>query len=473
MGQDLKISQLPAAITPLSGDVLPIVNDGLTKKVTVDQINNFSRNYTQSNFLPLSGGDLTGTLRISSDLIVQGDLTVEGEISYLNTNIITNSAVVIDCDSNLDALRITQKGLGNVVLIEDSANPDFTPFVIRNDGRVGIGTNTPTQKLTVIGNINLTENLSAGGYVQAETGKFVNINNNDFIILDPDDRSFRIFLNEEEKVTLLSGGNLGIGTVLPSEKLTVIGNISATHVIYASGGNSQIWNHAYNNGVFAVSGTPHQIISTKTTTQPGANGFTLSFPTSAVFPGDVYIEGNLTTAGTATYINTHNLMVDDSLIYLAQGNEFNLVDIGFVAHFTDDPWGTQHTGLVRRANQASPGVWTLFSGLTSEPLTATNLNWDETSIVLDTLSANIATNNGTSDQWNSAYTVVETNSANWNNAFGILSSNTISGTLSVDNIELTNANLNFNQCLTWSQTKSLSSLSIVINGGQYKIPLLA
>lgn len=43
-------------------------------------------------------------------------------------------------------------------------------------------------------------------------------------------------------MTLEGNGNVGIGTGTPNEKLTVSGNISASGVVYASGGNSNQWN---------------------------------------------------------------------------------------------------------------------------------------------------------------------------------------------------------------------------------------
>lgn len=49
----------------------------------------------------------------------------------------------ITVNSASDALRITQIGAGNALVVEDEANPDASPFVIGPDGRVGIG-GTPT-----------------------------------------------------------------------------------------------------------------------------------------------------------------------------------------------------------------------------------------------------------------------------------------------------------------------------------------
>ena len=489
MGQDLKISQLPPVVAPLSSDVLPIVNGGLTRKITIDSINNFANDYTHANFLPLSGGIVTGNLGVNgnldigSDVTIVGGLSVFGDTTYLNTQIVATSSIILDTETNFDAIRITQRGLGNAFYVEDTLSPDLSPFVIRNDGRVGIGTNTPTQRLSIEGNTTITENLSVGGEIQINSGRLVNVYHNDLSLLDPADRSFRIFLSGDEKFTILNNGNtgigtstpevrldvngdaiirsdlevkgnlsvlgtttqldtlvyatsaldvvnsgtgpaatfkqtgdqpvahflddnetalfidgktstpgfVGIGTNLPHEKLTVVGNITASNIIYADEGNSVEWNYSFDNAVYSISGTPDQLVSTKTVDSPGANEFTLSFPNKVTFPGDVFVTNNL----SSTNILSNTL----SAIYVS-----------------------------------SPG--------------------------------------GDSSRWNNNSTIVETNSANWNTAYGILSSNTITGTLSVDDIELTNANLNLNQCLTWANTKSLSSLLLTINGVGYKIPLL-
>lgn len=57
--------------------------------------------------------------------------------------------VTIDTSSGGPALRITQTGSGNVLTVQDSADPDTTPFVIDSTGRVGIGTGTPNEALEI------------------------------------------------------------------------------------------------------------------------------------------------------------------------------------------------------------------------------------------------------------------------------------------------------------------------------------
>jgi hypothetical protein len=59
--------------------------------------------------------------------------------------------VVIDSDTPGPALKITQTGTGPVLRVQDSADPDTTPFIIDNAGNVGIGTATPSAQLETTG----------------------------------------------------------------------------------------------------------------------------------------------------------------------------------------------------------------------------------------------------------------------------------------------------------------------------------
>jgi len=50
-----------------------------------------------------------------------------------------NGSVVITNSGTSNALRITQTGTGNALLVEDSSNPDATPFVVEASGRTIVG----------------------------------------------------------------------------------------------------------------------------------------------------------------------------------------------------------------------------------------------------------------------------------------------------------------------------------------------
>ena len=59
--------------------------------------------------------------------------------------------VSVDVDSSEAALRVTQLGAGLALRVEDSANPDSTPFVVDASGNVGVGTASPLVGLHVEG----------------------------------------------------------------------------------------------------------------------------------------------------------------------------------------------------------------------------------------------------------------------------------------------------------------------------------
>lgn len=61
---------------------------------------------------------------------------------------VTGRQVINSTDNTNAALRITQTGTGNALLVEDDTNPDSTPFVINNAGRAVIGYTTTVAPLS-------------------------------------------------------------------------------------------------------------------------------------------------------------------------------------------------------------------------------------------------------------------------------------------------------------------------------------
>jgi len=52
---------------------------------------------------------------------------------------IVSDGAIITANSSTDAVRITQTGTGNALVVEDSENPDLSPFAINNNGQLIIG----------------------------------------------------------------------------------------------------------------------------------------------------------------------------------------------------------------------------------------------------------------------------------------------------------------------------------------------
>lgn len=90
--------------------------------------------------LPLAGTEIVP--------LVQSGTTVQTPISNLGANL---SNTVITANNTSAALRVTQTGTGNAILVEDSANPDSTPFVVNNSGQVIIGNTTASFGSTLFG----------------------------------------------------------------------------------------------------------------------------------------------------------------------------------------------------------------------------------------------------------------------------------------------------------------------------------
>jgi hypothetical protein len=68
---------------------------------------------------------------------------------------VLSGSVTIDSDTPTPALKITQTGTGPVLRVQDSADPDATPFIIDNAGNVGVGTATPTAQIEATGAVKL------------------------------------------------------------------------------------------------------------------------------------------------------------------------------------------------------------------------------------------------------------------------------------------------------------------------------
>ena len=92
-----------------------------------------------------SAGDVVGPASATDKAIVTFDGATGKLIQNNSGNTIgtTGNTVISVTDNTNAALRITQLGTGNALLVEDDTNPDSTPFVITNRGMALSGTTTP------------------------------------------------------------------------------------------------------------------------------------------------------------------------------------------------------------------------------------------------------------------------------------------------------------------------------------------
>ena len=186
-----------------------------------------------------------------------GNVTNESKSTMFTDPTFTGN-IIISSNSSLPALRITQEGIGDVIRVEDSTNPDITPFVINQFGDIwssgnfenggylytGRGVANSESSGIEIGFSREGEGISyidfhsqynvdcdfrivrnpgangAIGFMQAGIGVMT------FNVNGPSGNAY----NATEALRINSLGNIGIGTYEPSGRLDIKGSTTNTGI---------------------------------------------------------------------------------------------------------------------------------------------------------------------------------------------------------------------------------------------------
>jgi hypothetical protein len=119
--------------------------------------------------------------------------------------------------------------------------------IINSAGNVGIGTTSPTQKLDVMGRVYVSQSLSVATTSTAGTGltvggstvllSFVEIQQGNIVYFYSSGNTYGSQIYQDGQNLILSPNtNVGIGTASPSQKLSVVGAVSAS-TYYGDGSN--------------------------------------------------------------------------------------------------------------------------------------------------------------------------------------------------------------------------------------------
>ena len=346
---------------------LPI--SGLTEGNNIN-ISGSNGNYTISvtgststvsgNFLPLSGGTVTGNTVFTQNISVTGGTG----INWISGN------------TSTDLLRVTQTGIGNAFVIEDSTNPDTTPFIINSEGTTNIGsTNVYTDSSNVAAKLQVSNGVFGGslsGLVSSTTAIIQANTTNSLGLLSPNANQSTLYFgtpsdvygsimqwqytnkrlyfgtqssngeirfttdNGVERVIFDENGNVGIGTLTPTERLNVSGNvlissglttttISATTyqnlplsaTTYVSGGTYSAGTITFTNtsgGTFEVTG-----LTTGSTSTVSGNFLPLS---GGTVTGNTVFSSGLTanTISANTLTITNNIDSSNRLLFDSASN---------------------------------------------------------------------------------------------------------------------------------------------------------
>lgn len=164
--------------------------------------------------------------------VTANNLTVSGITTFNNTSVFNepasfNDNVSITGITNGALLRVTMNsGSGQAILVEDQTNPDFSPFLVDFEGKVGIGTTAPRSKLHV-----------ADGAISLDNNQFIFFGSSNVSLIRGADGTsanpflgFRAGTGNPDTMTLLGNGNLGIGSTTPRTRLDVNGSASITGI---------------------------------------------------------------------------------------------------------------------------------------------------------------------------------------------------------------------------------------------------
>ena len=456
-------------------DVVTIRN---SNSISLSSISNNNKNYTHTNFLPLSGGVVNGNLTIT------GNVSSLGTLTYIDSQVSITSAIEITNTGTGPALKVTQTGSQDIASFYDDTN---NVLIIKDGGNIGVGTLNPNKKLTVIGEISSSDSVYIDGnliqpefvdlkskvnflssnwndvytsvniisadwndvytsvnvtsadwnsvysnvYSNSATYATINFSNNKFLPLSGGSITGNLIassleINTQNLITTLyvDDGKVGINTENPNKSLTVNGEISAFGNIWTngkilSGGQDLLSIISYNNN------SPYTLVNEVSTNW---NNVYASVNEVSANWDSVYTSVNTTSASWDSVYNSVNVASENwNDVYTSvNATSANWDSVYSSVLNTSGNWDSVYTS-VNADSGLNAEIASFVIGNSSNIIDANSIvfnvshEWDETRVTVNSLSANwdsIYTSvNATSGNWESTYTLISDTSSNWDSVY--------------------------------------------------------
>lgn len=185
---------------------------------------------------------------------------------------------------------------------------------------------------------------------------------------------------------ITSAANISLGSIALGSETTgdyVSSLVAGTGIGLQNNSGEGATPTIVNTGVTSLTGTSNEV------TVSAANGsITIGLPDDVIIGRDLSVTGNLYVTGNVVALPVENLVVNDSLIQLANNNiSTDIIDIGFYGSYNGDGGEHEHAGLFRDASDS--GRFKLFQGLQGQNNLTSTINVTGTGFSIATLVANL------------------------------------------------------------------------------------